>query len=53
MALGWGLVDEGLMKLSALEHTYSGVHETPSLHENSSKELILAKEEQSAEDLSF
>lgn len=50
MALGWDLGDEGLIKQAALENTYSGVHETPLLHESSSKELVLAQEEQPAED---
>lgn len=53
MALGWDLGDEGLMKRAVQENTYSGMHETPLLHESSSKELVLAQEEQPAEDLSF
>lgn len=53
MVLGWDLGDEGLMKQPVLENTSSGMHETPPLRENSSKELILAQEEQPAEDLSF
>lgn len=53
IALGWDLGDKDLMKEAVPENSYSGMHETPLLHGNSSKELILAQEGQSAEDLSF
>lgn len=53
MTLECDLGDKGLMKKVALENIYSGMSgKTPS-YENSSKELILAQEEQPVEDLSF
>lgn len=47
------LGDKGLMKKVALENIYSGMSGKPPSYENSSKELILAQEEGSVEDLSF
>lgn len=53
MTLECDLGDKGLMKKVSLENIYSGMSGKPPSYENSSKELILAQEEQSVEDLSF
>lgn len=53
MTLECDLGDKGLMKKVALENIYSGMSGKPPSYENSSKELILAQEEQPVEDLSF
>lgn len=53
MILECDLGDKGLMRKVALENIYCEMSGKPPSHGNSSEELILAQEEQSAGDLSF
>lgn len=45
IALGWDLGEEGLMKQAVPENSYSGMHATPLLRGNSSKELKNSQQE--------